>query len=57
MRFLSLIRNNEVVAQVKTQLTDEECIELDEMLRNNGVYGEETELAITYDCAESVQKP
>ena len=49
MRYLSYILNNRVVAQIHTNLTDDEAIDLDEMLRKNGIIGDNQELAITED--------
>lgn len=47
MRYLSLLVNGEIVDQMPTTLSDDDIINLDEMLRKNGIYGEETEIAAT----------
>lgn len=49
MRYLSLFINGELQAQIETDLSDEQAMDIDDMLRENGVLGEEDELAITED--------
>jgi len=44
-----------MIAQVPTNLTDDEAIELDEMLRKNGILGDHQELAITEDLDGEVE--
>jgi hypothetical protein len=49
-RFLSLLVHDEIVAQIPAeQITNDQAIALDEMLRKWGCLDEETELAITED--------
>jgi hypothetical protein len=47
MREVSLIIENEIVASLPTKMTDEECQDLDKMLREKGILTEDQELAIT----------
>lgn len=49
MKHLSLLRNDQIVDQIPTELTDEQAIDIDELLRRNKVYGEDVEVAITQD--------
>lgn len=49
MRYLSLLHHGEIVEQVQTTLTDEQVIEIDNLLRGHGVFDENAELAITTD--------
>lgn len=47
MRYLSFIRDDVILWQMKTSLTDDECIDLSEGLRALGCLETNEELAIT----------
>lgn len=49
MRYLALLVNGEIVDQIPTNLSNEEIIDLDEMLRKNNIYKEDIELASVED--------
>ena len=52
MRYLSLLVHDEIVSQIPAeQITNEQAIALDAMLRKWGCLDEETELAITEDLS------
>lgn len=46
-RYLSLIEDNEIVSQIPTNLSDQEIIEIDEMMREYGLLDENQEIAAT----------
>ena len=46
-RNLSLIVNDQVIDSIPTTLTDDEAIELDTLLRNNGLLKDNQEIATT----------
>lgn len=54
MRFLSIISNGEIIDQIPTTLTDDQVIEIDDLLRKNGLLDgpSELEIAVTYDPEE-----
>lgn len=47
MKYLSFIRSGEIQQQIETTLSDEQAIEIDEMLRRAELFGEDEELAVT----------
>lgn len=47
VRYLSLLKDDQIIDQIEIDMTDDEAIALDEMLRKNKIYGEDVELAIT----------
>lgn len=47
-RFLSVLKDNEIIAQIPTELSDEQAQDIDGLLRNAGIYGEDIEVATTY---------
>ena len=47
MRYLSLLKDDKIVAQIPTTLSDDEAIALDEMLRSCNLYGEGAEVCVT----------
>lgn len=53
MRYISLIKNEDdiIVSQIKApdDLSDELIMDIDELLRKNGILDEDTELCITSD--------
>lgn len=50
MRFLSIIINDKIVAQIPAlEITDDQAILLDTMLRMNGLVKENEEIAITQE--------